>query len=170
LTENYGSSRVVGGPLVKITELDHIGLRVKDVEASLNFYSELLGLKTERVDEWRKGEIGFPSVRELLGLKTERVDEWRKGEIGFPSVRLNADTLIDFFLSEKKVDNANKEMNQDHFCLVIEPTNMENLKTKLEELGVRIYDGPGKRWGAHGDAISLYMYDPDQNVVELRCY
>ena len=146
MTENYGSSRVVGGPLVKITELDHIGLRVKDVEAALIFYSELLGLKTERVDEWRKGEIGFPSVR------------------------LNADTLIDFFLSEKKMDNANKEMNQDHFCLVIEPTNMENLKTKLEELGVRIYDGPGKRWGAHGDAISLYMYDPDQNVVELRCY
>jgi catechol 2,3-dioxygenase-like lactoylglutathione lyase family enzyme len=146
LTENYGSSRVVGGPLVKITELDHIGLRVKDVEAALRFYSELLGLKTERVDEWRKGEIGFPSVR------------------------LNADTLIDFFLSEKKVDNANKEMNQDHFCLVIEPTNMENLKTKLEELGVRIYDGPGKRWGAHGDAISLYIYDPDENVVELRCY
>ena len=146
MTENYGSSRVVGGPLVKITELDHIGLQVKDVEAALRFYSELLGLKTERVDEWRKGEIGFPSVR------------------------LNADTLIDFFLSEKKVDNANKEINQDHFCLVIEPTNMENLKTKLEELGVRIYDGPGKRWGAHGDAISLYMYDPDQNVVELRCY
>tara|TARA_Y100000780_G_scaffold70945_1_gene63611 strand:+ start:3479 stop:3919 length:441 start_codon:yes stop_codon:yes gene_type:complete len=146
LTENYGSSRVIEGPLVKITELDHIGLRVKDVEASLRFYSELLGLKTERVDEWRKGEIGFPSVR------------------------LNADTLIDFFLSEKKVDNENKEINQDHFCLVIEPTDMEHLKTRLEELGVRIHAGPGKRWGAHGDATSLYMYDPDQNVVELRHY
>jgi extradiol dioxygenase family protein len=146
LTENYGSSRVIEGPLVKITELDHIGLRVKDVEASLRFYSELLGLKAERVDEWRKGEIGFPSVR------------------------LNADTLIDFFLSEKKVDNANKEINQDHFCLVIEPTDMEHLKVRLEELGVRIHAGPGKRWGAHGDATSLYMYDPDQNVVELRHY
>ena len=146
MTENYGSSRVIEGPLVKITELDHIGLRVKDVEASLRFYSELLGLKTERVDEWRKGEIGFPSVR------------------------LNADTLIDFFLSEKKVDNANKEINQDHFCLVIEPTDMEHLKARLEELGVRIHAGPGKRWGAHGDATSLYMYDPDQNVVELRHY
>jgi|TARA_Y100001947_G_scaffold60078_1_gene50570 extradiol dioxygenase family protein len=146
LTENYGSSRVIEGPLVKITELDHIGLRVKDVEASLRFYSELLGLKAERVDEWRKGEIGFPSVR------------------------LNADTLIDFFLSEKKVDNENKEINQDHFCLVIEPTDMEHLKTRLEELGVRIHAGPGKRWGAHGDATSLYMYDPDQNVVELRHY
>mgnify|MGYP001808619722 FL=1 len=146
MTENYGSSRVIEGPLVKITELDHIGLRVKDVEASLRFYSELLGLKAERVDEWRKGEIGFPSVR------------------------LNADTLIDFFLSEKKVDNANKEINQDHFCLVIEPTDMEHLKVRLEELGVRIHAGPGKRWGAHGDATSLYMYDPDQNVVELRHY
>jgi len=146
LTENYRSSRVIGGPLVKITELDHIGLRVKDVEASLRFYSELLGLKTERVDEWRKGEIGFPSVR------------------------LNADTLIDFFLSEKKVDNANKEINQDHFCLVIEHTDMEHLKTRLEELGVRIHAGPGQRWGAHGDATSLYIYDPDQNVVELRHY
>ena len=146
MTENYGSNRVIEGPLVKITELDHIGLRVKDVEASLRFYSELLGLKAERVDEWRKGEIGFPSVR------------------------LNADTLIDFFLSEKKVDNANKEINQDHFCLVIEPTDMEHLKTRLEELGVRIHAGPGKRWGAHGDATSLYMYDPDQNVVELRHY
>ena len=146
MTENYRSSRVIGGPLVKITELDHIGLRVKDVEASLRFYSELLGLKTERVDEWRKGEIGFPSVR------------------------LNADTLIDFFLSEKKVDNTNKEINQDHFCLVIEHTDMEHLKTRLEELDVRIHAGPGKRWGAHGDATSLYIYDPDQNVVELRHY
>lgn len=146
MTENYRSSRVIGGPLVKITELDHIGLRVKDVEASLRFYSELLGLKTERVDEWRKGEIGFPSVR------------------------LNADTLIDFFLSEKKVDNTNKEINQDHFCLVIEHTDMGHLKTRLEELDVRIHAGPGKRWGAHGDATSLYIYDPDQNVVELRHY
>ena len=132
--------------MVKITELDHIGLRVKDVETSLRFYSELLGLKTERVEKWRDGEIGFPSVR------------------------LNADTLIDFFLSEKKVDNTNKEINQDHFCLVIEPTDMEHLKTRLEELGVRIHAGPGKRWGAHGDATSLYIYDPDQNVVELRQY
>ena len=146
MTENYGSTRVVGGPLVKITELDHIGLRVKDVEVSLRFYSELLGLKTERVDEWRKGEIGFPSVR------------------------LNADTLIDFFLSENIVEHANKEANQDHFCLVIEPTDMENLKIKLGGLGVRIHSGPGKRWGAHGDATSLYIYDPDQNVVELRYY
>ena len=120
LTEKYGSSRVVGGPLVKVTELDHIGLRVKDVEAALGFYSELLGLKTERVDAWKTVEIGFPSVR------------------------LNADTLIDFFLPEKKVDNAHKEMNPDHFCLVIEPNNMDNLNTKFVALVVRLCEGHGK--------------------------
>ena len=61
-------------PLVKITEMDHIVLRVKDVETSLRFYSETLGLKTERVDPWRAGDIRFPSVR------------------------LNDDTIIDLFV------------------------------------------------------------------------
>ena len=46
-------------PLVKITEMDHIVLRVKDVEVSLRFYSEILGLETERVDRWRAGEVRF---------------------------------------------------------------------------------------------------------------
>ena len=35
---------------------------------------------------------------------------------------------------------------------------------------VGIQAGPGKRWGSHGDGISLYVYDPDDNVVELRHY
>jgi hypothetical protein len=44
------------------------------------------------------------------------------------------------------------------------------LKTKFEAMGVEIQAGPGKRWGSHGDGISLYIYDPDDNVVELRHY
>jgi extradiol dioxygenase family protein len=54
--------------------------------------------------------------------------------------------------------------------MVIEPTDMEALKTKFEAMGVEIQAGPGKRWGSHGDGISLYIYDPDDNVVELRHY
>ena len=146
MTKNDESYRGLGRPLVKIFELDHIGLRVKDVENSLRFYSKLLGLKTERVEEWRRGKTSFPSVR------------------------INADTLIDFFAAGSQLGSTNAEINQDHFCLVIEPIDMEHLKTRLEDMGVRIHAGPGKRWGAHGDAISLYVYDPDQNVVELRCY
>ncbi len=133
-------------PLVKITELDHIVLRVRDVETSLRFYTQVLGLPAERVEQWRAGEIRFPSAR------------------------LNADTIIDFFGSDQQPIGREGAKNQDHFCMVIEPTDMEELKTKFEGIGVDIQAGPGKRWGSHGDGISLYIYDPDDNVVELRHY
>ena len=143
-TENQAS--VQTGPLVKITEMDHIVLRVKDVDASLKFYTETLGLKPERIEQWRAGEVRFPSAR------------------------LNDDTIIDFFGSDQQTPAKDGVRNQDHFCMVIEPTDMEQLKTKFEALGVEIQAGPGKRWGSHGDGISLYVYDPDDNVVELRHY
>jgi catechol 2,3-dioxygenase-like lactoylglutathione lyase family enzyme len=133
-------------PLVKITEMDHIVLRVNDVEEALRFYTETLGLQPERVEQWRAGEVRFPSAR------------------------LNADTIIDFFASDARPTSREDGRNQDHFCMVIEETDMEELKTKFESIGVEIQAGPGKRWGSHGDGISLYIYDPDDNVVELRHY
>ncbi len=145
-TRTESQTSVRSQPLVKITELDHIVLRVKDVEVSLRFYTETLGLKSERVEQWRKGEIRFPSAR------------------------LNDDTIIDFFASDERPSSRDGVRNQDHFCMVIEPTDMEELKTKFEAMGVGIQAGPGKRWGSHGDGTSLYVYDPDDNVVELRHY
>jgi catechol 2,3-dioxygenase-like lactoylglutathione lyase family enzyme len=136
----------VKAPLVKITELDHIVLRVRDVERSLRFYTDVLGLQPERVERWRAGEVRFPSVR------------------------LNVDTIIDLFASDQEPIGKDGLRNQDHFCMVIEPTDMDALKSKFENIGVEIQTGPGKRWGSHGDGISLYIYDPDNNVVELRHY
>ncbi len=143
-TENQTSIR--SKALVKITELDHIVLRVKDVDVSLQFYTETLGLKAERVEQWQKGEVRFPSAR------------------------LNDDTIIDFFAADQQPIGKDGARNQDHFCMVIEPTDLDELKSKFEAMGVEIQAGPGKRWGSHGDGISLYVYDPDDNVVELRHY
>ncbi|GIT01392.1 MAG: VOC family protein [Chloroflexota bacterium] len=145
-TKTKNTTSVQSQPLVKITEMDHIVLRNKDVEESLRFYTEVLGLQAERVDRWRAGEIRFPSAR------------------------INADTIIDFFGSDQEPIGKEGIKNQDHFCMVIEPTDMEELKNKFVEMGVAIQAGPGKRWGSHGDGISLYIYDPDDNVVELRHY
>lgn len=145
-TKTKNTTSVQSQPLVKITEMDHIVLRNKDVEESLRFYTEVLGLQAERVDRWRAGEIRFPSAR------------------------INADTIIDFFGSDQESIGKEGIKNQDHFCMVIEPTDMEELKNKFVEMGVAIQAGPGKRWGSHGDGISLYIYDPDDNVVELRHY
>ena len=132
--------------LVKITEMDHIVLRVKDVEVSLKFYCETLGMQSERVEQWKAGDVRFPSAR------------------------LNADTIIDFFATDQEPIAKDGVKNQDHYCMVIEPTDMDELKAKFEAMGVEIQAGPGNRWGSHGDGISLYIYDPDNNVVELRHY
>ena len=145
-TQTLSPSRAVAQPLVSITAMDHIVLRVRDVEESLRFYSQLLGLPTERVAQWRAGEVRFPSVR------------------------LNADTIIDLFASDQEPLGREGPRNQDHYCMVIAPTDMDALKAEFAALGVGIQAGPGKRWGAHGDGISLYIYDPDDNVVELRHY
>ncbi len=145
-TETQSQTSVKSQPLVKITEMDHIVLRNKDVEVSLRFYTEVLGLKAERLEKWRSGDVRFPSAR------------------------INADTIIDFFGTDQEPIGKEGVKNQDHFCMVIEPTDMEELKEKFEAMGVEIQAGPGKRWGSHGDGISLYIYDPDDNVVELRHY
>ncbi|MEE3141524.1 MAG: VOC family protein, partial [Chloroflexota bacterium] len=95
---------------------------------------------------------------------------WRAGKIRFPSARINADTIIDLFASDQEPIDKDGVKNQDHYCMVIEKTDMEELKSKFEAMGVGIQAGPGQRWGSHGDGTSLYVYDPDDNVVELRHY
>ena len=44
-------------PVVTVTEMGHIAMRVKDVDASLRFYHQILGLPTERLDEFREGKV-----------------------------------------------------------------------------------------------------------------
>lgn len=131
--------------VVKVKSLDHLVLKVKDQKASLDFYVNLLGLTPERVELWQAGEVGFPSVR------------------------LNAFTIIDFFKQSQSVDLATKN-NVEHICLEVEPIDLDQLKTQLEDLKISIVEGPGKRWGAKGIGMSLYIQDPDQNVIELRYY
>ena len=109
-TKTQGKTSVQSQPLVKITEMDHIVLRNKDVEESLRFYTEVLGLEAERVDKWRAGEIRFPSAR------------------------INADTIIDFFGSDQEPIGKEGIKNQDPFCMGIEPIDLEELKVKFEAM------------------------------------
>ena len=83
---------------LRVTGLDHVVLDVADVERSLAFYC---------------GE---------LGLAPERVDEWRRGEVLFPSVRVDPHTIIDLLAAPRTGENA------DHVCLVVEPIDLEALK------------------------------------------
>lgn len=85
------------GEEIRVTALDHVVLNVADVERSLAFY----------VDE--------------LGLAPIHVEEWRKGERFFPSVRVSADTILDLLAMPRTGDNV------DHLCLVVEPMDFDAL-------------------------------------------
>ena len=96
-----------------------------------------------------------------LGLAPVRVAEWRAGKVPFPSVRVTPETIIDL------VHRPRGESNVDHICLVVEPLDW----AEVVESGVfDVLEGPVGRFGARGNATSIYVRDPDGNTVELRWY
>ena len=98
-----------------------------------------------------------------LGLEALRVDVWRAGRVPFPAVRIDEGAIIDLVAGERSGTNVG------HFCLVVEPGTDLDAVARSGELAV--LEGPsGPRFGARGDATSLYVSDPDGNVVELRAY
>jgi glyoxylase I family protein len=135
---------------IKVTELDHIVLNVSDIDRSLAFYIEVLGLTAERVNEFKAGEVGFPSVR------------------------INQDTIIDLFpnkdTDKDPVAREKGEGNLNHFCMVVGPEDFSGIVDYLKDNGVMVHAGPVSRWGARGRATSVYFLDPDGNEIEIRCY
>ena len=97
----------------------------------------------------------------LLGLEPVRVDEWRAGKAPFPSVRITPTTIIDF------VSRPRGESNVDHICLVVDPLDWQQV---IDSGTFTVLEGPVDRYGARGDAQSIYVQDPDGNTVELRWY
>ena len=134
--------------MLRVKGLDHVVLSVKDVEASLAFYHGILGMEALRVEEYRQGKVGFPSIRasETSIIDLQKPKAVQGGADGHPG------------------------KNMDHFCLLIEPTDIDKLAGELRAHGVAIEGPPGQRWGAQGRGPSLYVQDPDGNTVELKCY
>jgi catechol 2,3-dioxygenase-like lactoylglutathione lyase family enzyme len=134
---------------IKIIGLDHIVLNVNNIDRSLKFYTEVLGLKGERVEEFRSGKVGFPSVR------------------------INAGTIIDLFPRKDGVDKSivdKADGNLNHFCLVVDKENFTAVRDELQLHKIAIREGPVSRWGAQGQATSVYFLDLDGNEIEIRSY
>ena len=132
---------------LKVLEMDHIVLRVHDVERALEFYTEILGLAPYRVEEYRSGEVPFPCAR------------------------INDHTLIDLFPTPDQKPVGDGPRNLDHYCLAIESTDMVQLAEDLRRKGVNVVsDAPAQRSGARGMGNSIYIKDWEDNTIELRHY
>jgi catechol 2,3-dioxygenase-like lactoylglutathione lyase family enzyme len=82
---------------ISVSGLDHIVLACADVETTLDWYVDTLGLQPLRVGEWRSGSVPFPSVR------------------------VDRDTIIDLIEGDPTGGRL------DHFCLVIDETDLAEL-------------------------------------------
>ena len=128
---------------MRVIGMDHIVVNTSDVDEALRFYGDILGLEVLRLDQFRRGEVGFVSVR------------------------LSGETIIDLRPSENTLGGP---VNVDHFCLFVEPTDMEAALEDLRSKGVEISGPVGSRWGARGNGPSFYVKAPDGNRIELKAY
>jgi catechol 2,3-dioxygenase-like lactoylglutathione lyase family enzyme len=129
--------------------MDHIVLSVENDEEMIAFYGDVLQLPTERLDEYRAGDVPLPSLR------------------------LNPDTIIDLFpkkLWEKNAPQGAGRENLNHFCIALTHTDWEALVKRLEAREISIERGPFRLWGALGTGTSIYFRDPENNLVEARYY
>jgi len=131
--------------VIRVTALDHFVLRVRDLEASLGFYRDILGLPIEFLDAYRAGQRPFVSAR-----------------IGHQLLDLVPDTTYD-------PATARYTAGFLHFCVGVPVGDLERIIPWLRDRGVTIVeDQPVPRMGATGMGLSIYVNDPDGYVVELK--
>jgi len=130
--------------MINIREIDHVVLRVKDIEAMRRFYCEALGCTVEKI----QAEIGLTQLRAGRSL-IDLVDVAGKlGQMGGAAP-------------------GREGRNMDHLCLRVEPFDQDAIIEHLTRHGTSVGDIK-PRFGAEGNGISIYLADPEGNVVELK--
>lgn len=129
---------------VNIAGIDHVVLRAKDFEALVTFYQNVLGCRLER----GPGDLGLAQLRAGAAL-IDIVDVY--GPLG----RQGGDPP------------AHDAPNMDHFCVQVRPWDPAAIQAHLAAHGVES-GNVEQRYGATGSGPSIYLTDPEGNVVELK--
>ena len=125
---------------MRISHLDHLVVPVSDIERSVEFYVQYLGMTVKRSES---GRVSLHFGEQKINLHPAGWDFWLKAEIHLAGT---AD-----------------------LCFIIEDP-ISDVHSALETQGLKIIEGPVRREGAVGDMISIYFRDPDGNLIELSNY
>ena len=128
----------------QLKQIDHVVLRIRDLDASLHFYRDVLGCTLDKVQD----KIGLWQVRAGASLIDLVPLSGALGSIG-------------------GAGPGKEGRNLDHFALQIAPFDEAAIRAHLAAHNVTITDS-GRRYGAEGDGPSIYVLDPDGNSVELK--
>jgi len=129
--------------MITVREIDHVVLRVSDLEAMLTFYRDVLGCPVER-----RLDIGLVQLRAGRSLIDIVPVESELGRRGGGAPRRDGPNL-------------------DHFCLRVEPFDEAAIRAHLAAHGVPAGE-TRVRYGAEGHGPSIYLSDPEGNTVELK--
>lgn len=129
---------------INIIQIDHVVIRVNNLDQMIDFYTAVLGCQLEK----GPGEM--------------RLAQLRAGNSLIDLVDANGP------LGKQGGDPADRNApNMDHVCLQIKPWDVNAINTHLKEHGVE----PGNianRYGAEGNGPSMYINDPEGNSIELK--
>jgi len=125
---------------MRIDRIDHFVLTVTDVRATCDFYSRVLGMSVVTFGQGRKALL-------------------------FGAQKINLHEVGKEFEPKANVPTAGSA----DFCLITD-TPINEVITHLEASGVPLTEGPVARTGATGAIRSVYVRDPDQNLIEVSNY
>jgi catechol 2,3-dioxygenase-like lactoylglutathione lyase family enzyme len=130
--------------MLTLREIDHVVLRVRDIDSMKRFYCEVLG-------------AGYIAHRP---------------EFGMVHLRAGA-SMIDLVAVDGPIGKqggaapGKSGRNMDHLCLRVEPFDQAAIVAHLRKHGVEVGDIK-PRFGAEGNGVSIYLTDPEGNAVELK--
>ena len=129
---------------MKVVGADHTNFRVRDLDASLVFYRDVLGLEPFGLEEYHRGERPIVSLRvtEQFILHLTPDPEFERGSTG----------------------------GYDHLALVVEDAKPDELADHLRKSDVEVEKQFESISGALGEGPALYVRDPDGYRVELKFY
>lgn len=122
---------------MKITHLDHLVLTVADIDATVRFYRHVLGFEV----------VTFKGDRKALTFGQQKINLHPRGHEFEPKAKTPTPGSADLcFISATPVDEIMVELNKH---------------------GIPIEEGPVLRTGAQGAILSVYIRDPDANLIEI---
>lgn len=125
---------------MKIERLDHFVLTVKDLEATIRFYTDILGMEV----------VEFGQNRKALTFGSQKINLHEAGKEFEPKAK-------------------SPTPGSGDFCMIT-VTPIHEVLLYLNAKGIHIEEGPVKRTGALGEIESVYIRDPDDNLIEISNY
>jgi len=125
---------------MRVDRLDHLVLTVADIDVTIDFYTRILGMRAVTFGEGRKG----------LRFGRSKINLHLAGH-------------------EYEPRAAHATPGSADLCL-ISPDEPDQVIAELREAGVAIVEGPVAKTGALGEMTSVYIRDPDDNLVEIAHY